>query len=118
MKSDDTVKVLGAVVAALGFQPAGATVERLRAELAGVELAPVRLAGIRELSERYHVSRQAVSNWASTTGSKAAICSDFPAPAIELACGSIYDLDATDAWAARTGRLPKELTIEQEGKAA
>lgn len=100
------MKAVDAAVAALGFQPAGDTVERLSAALAPFVDAS-KLVGVRELAERYGVSRQAISNWASWSPTTAHKGPGFPEPVARVSGVPAWDVEQTDAWAARTGRTIK-----------
>ena len=109
------MKAVDAAIGALGFQPAGATVERLTAALEPFVDAS-KLVGVRELATRYGVSRQAISNWTSWSPSTAHKGPGFPEPVARPSGVPVWDVAETDAWAARTGRTVKG--DERGGRAA
>jgi hypothetical protein len=120
MNAEDTENVMEAVIRGLNFQPAGATIERIRAALESVVLTRadidrfLNLVGVRELAERYGVSRQAVSNWASWSASTAGKGPGFPEPVARPSGMPVWDLAATDAWARSTGRLKDAESTEDD----
>jgi predicted DNA-binding transcriptional regulator AlpA len=58
------------------------------------------LVGAAEIAELLGITRQRVDQISRTHA-------DFPAPLAELKSGRIWSREAVEAWAKRTGRLPK-----------
>jgi prophage regulatory protein len=59
------------------------------------------LVGVRKIAEVLGVSRQRVHQLLASNP-------DFPAPTVVLKAGSVWECEAVEAWAKRTGRSVRE----------
>ena len=64
------------------------------------------LVGLAEVAELFGVTRQAVANWRGRH-------TDFPAPAVELKSGPVWQLDTIQDWAALNGHELQEKSEQQ-----